>query len=388
MGDAAVNFEFASPTRILFGEKRLREAGELVASMGARALVVEGSSDRAAPVMEVLRAGGVVTSQLCVPGEPTTALIECGVESARAERCDVVVAVGGGSVIDAGKAVAALLTNSEPLRNYLEVVGEGRPLTKRSAPLIAIPTTAGTGAEVTRNAVLMVEEARVKVSLRSPLMLPAVALIDPELTYTLPPAVTASTGLDALTQCIEPFVTPHANPLSDAVAREGMRRAAGGLRRAYADGGDVEARRDMAVASLCGGLALANAKLGAVHGFAAPLGGMFPIPHGVACARLLAPIVEANVRALRARASGSPALERYEEIARALTGDANACAEDGIAWLEELVEAMAIPKFAAYGVAENDIHRIVDQARRASSMQGNPIALTDDELAEALRVAI
>jgi alcohol dehydrogenase class IV len=300
----------------------------------------------------------------------------------------VVVALGGGSVIDAGKAVAALLTNSEPLRHYLEVVGEGRPLTRRSAPFIAIPTTAGTGAEVTRNAVLMVEEARVKVSLRSPLMLPAVALIDPELTYTLPPAVTASAGLDALTQCIEPFVTPHANPLTDAVAREGMRRAARGLRRAYADGGDVEARRDMAVASLCGGLALANAKLGAVHGFAAPLGGMFPIPHGVACARLLAPIVAANVRALEARAPGSPALERYEEIARVLTGDANARAEDGIAWLEELVEAMAIPRLASYGVAEDDVPRIVDQARRASSMQGNPITLTDDELAGALRVAI
>ena len=388
MGHAAVNFEFASPPRVLFGEKRLGEAGELVASMGSRALVVEGSSDRAAPLVELLRARGIATTSLRVAGEPTTALVECGVERARLERCDVVVALGGGSVIDAGKAVAALLTNSEPLRNYLEVVGEGRPLTKRSAPFIAIPTTAGTGAEVTRNAVLMVEEARVKVSLRSPLMLPALALIDPELTYTLPPAVTASTGLDALTQCIEPFVTPQANPLTDAVAHEGMRRAAGGLRRAYADGGNVEARRDMAVASLCGGLALANAKLGAVHGFAAPLGGMFPIPHGVACARLLAPIVEANVRALEARAPGSPALERYEEIARVLTGDANAHAEDGIAWLEQLVEAMAIPRLASYGVAEDDIPRIVDQARRASSMQGNPITLTDDELAGALRVAI
>ncbi len=388
MGDAAVNFEFTSPTRVLFGEKRLREAGELVANMGSRALVVEGASDRAAPLVELLRARGVATTALRVTGEPTTTLVECGVEQARAVRCDVVVAIGGGSVIDAGKAVAALLTNSESLRMYLEVVGEGRPLTERSAPFIAIPTTAGTGAEVTRNAVLMVEAARVKVSLRSPLMLPAVALIDPELTYTLPPAVTASTGLDALTQCIEPFVTPHANPLTDAVAREGMRRVASGLRRAYRDGGDVEARRDMAVASLCGGLALANAKLGAVHGFAAPLGGMFPIPHGTACARLLVPVVEANVRALRARAPGSQALARYEEIARVLTGDANARAEDVIAWLRELIEAMAIPRLASFGVAADDVPRIVDQARRASSMQGNPIALSDQELAEVLRVAI
>ncbi|MGQ0714566.1 MAG: iron-containing alcohol dehydrogenase [Gemmatimonadaceae bacterium] len=382
-----MNFEFASPTRILFGEGRLSEAGALAASMGSRALVVEGGSNRAAPLVELLHARGVATTSLCVSGEPTTALVECGVERARAERCDLVVALGGGSVIDAGKAVAALLTNSEPLRDYLEVVGEGRPLTQRAAPFMAIPTTAGTGAEVTRNAVLMVEQARVKVSLRSPLILAAVALIDPELTYTLPPAVTASTGLDALTQCIEPFVSPYANPLSDAVAREGMRRAANGLRRAYRDGTDVEARRDMAVASLCGGLALANAKLGAVHGFAAPLGGMFPIPHGVACARLLAPVVEANVRALRARAPASSALERYEEAARLLTGDANARAEDGAAWLAELIEEMAVPRLSGYGVAEADIPRIVEQARRASSMRGNPIALSGQELGEALRLA-
>jgi alcohol dehydrogenase class IV len=234
----------------------------------------------------------------------------------------------------------------------------------------------------------MVEEARVKVSLRSPLMLPTVALIDPELTYALPPAITASTGLDALTQCIEPFVTPHANPLSDAVAREGMRRVARGLRRAYRDGGDVQARRDMAVASLCGGLALANAKLGAVHGFAAPLGGAFPIPHGVACARMLPFVVELNVRALEARARASPALARYHEIAQLLTGDANARAKDGIGWLSELVEELAVPRLAAYGVEQADVPRIVEQARRASSMQGNPVALTDEELVEVLSAAI
>jgi alcohol dehydrogenase class IV len=228
----------------------------------------------------------------------------------------------------------------------------------------------------------------VKVSLRSTLMLPAVALIDPELTYSLPPAVTASTGLDALTQCIEPFVSPNANPLSDAVAREGMRRAAGALRRVFRDGADVAARRDMAVASLCGGLALANAKLGAVHGFAAPLGGMFPIPHGVACARLLPSVAEINVRALRARVPSSPALDRYDDVARIVTGDHGATAEDAVAWLRELVEDLAVPKLSGYGIRDDDIARVVPAARQASSMQGNPIVLTDAELAEALRVAI
>jgi alcohol dehydrogenase class IV len=332
---------------------------------------------------------GVAGERLRVAGEPTTGLVERATDEARRAGCDVVVALGGGSVIDAGKAVAALLTNGGELGDYLEVVGRGQPLTVRAAPLVAVPTTAGTGAEVTRNAVLLVEERRVKVSLRSALMLPAVALVDPELTYTLPPALTASTGLDALAQCLEPFVTPNANPLTDAVAREGMSRAAGALRRAAAsDGGDARARRDMAVASLCGGLALANAKLGAVHGFAAPLGGMFPVPHGVACARLLAPVAAANVRALRERAPDSPALARYAEAARVLTGDGGARAEDVATWLAALVEALDVPRLAAYGITPADVSPVVAQARRASSMQGNPVALTDGELGEALGGAV
>jgi alcohol dehydrogenase class IV len=383
-----VKFELAAPARIIFGEGTLQEVGPLAAGMGSRALVVEGTSARAAPLHELLRANGMASTSVRVHGEPTTSLVEQGAVHARGEGCDLVIALGGGSVIDAGKAIAALLTNRGELRDYLEVVGNGRPITERAAPLIAISTTAGTGAEVTRNAVLMVEEERVKVSLRSALMLPAVALVDPELTYTLPPAITASTGLDALTQCIEPFVSPRANPLTDAVAREGMQRAAGALRRAVRDGRDVDARRDMAVASLCGGLALANAKLGAVHGFAAPLGGMFPVPHGVACARLLAPVVEVNVRALRARADASPALARYDEVARILTGNAAARAEDGATWLRELVGALHVPPLATYGVTEADIPLVSAKARKASSMQGNPIVLTDDELAQALGAAI
>ncbi len=383
-----MSFEFTAPARIIFGEGKLGDVARLAASMGSRALVVEGRSGRAEPLVLALREQRISTTTLRVASEPTVSLVELGTAHARRERCDVVVALGGGSVIDAAKAIAALITNEAPLRDYLEVIGKGCPLTNRSVPLIAIPTTAGTGAEVTRNAVLMAEAERVKVSLRSALMLPAVALIDPELTYSLPPAITASTGLDALTQCIEPFVSPSANPLSDAVAREGIRRAAGALRRVFRDGVDVDARRDMAVASLCGGLALANAKLGAVHGFAAPLGGMFPIPHGVACARLLPSVAEMNVRALRARAPSSSTLDRYDEVARIVTGNHAAEAEDAAAWLEALVEELAVPRLTTYGVTSEDIARVVAAARQASSMQGNPIVLTDDELAEALRVAI
>jgi len=383
-----VNFEFAAPTRIIFGEGRLADVPKIVSTMGSRTLVVEGRSGRAESLVRQLGDVGLATTTLQVSSEPTIALVEAGLAQARRERCDVVVALGGGSVVDAGKAISALLTNDAPVRDYLEVIGKARPLANRAAPFIAIPTTAGTGAEVTRNAVLMAEDEQVKVSLRSPLMLPAVAVIDPELTYSLPPSITASTGLDALTQCIEPFVSPHANPLSDAVAREGIHRASGALRRAFSNGNDREARRDMAVASLCGGLALANAKLGAVHGFASPLCGMFPVPHGMACARLLPLIAEINVRALRARMPNAVALARYDEVARIVTGDASARAEDAAVWLRELVAELSVPGLASYGVKGGDIPRVVAAACQASSMQGNPIVLTDAELCEALGAAI
>jgi alcohol dehydrogenase class IV len=388
MGDAGVNFEFATATRIVFGEGRLSEAGELAAGLGKRALVVEGASRRAGPLTRLLEASGVSTVRFPVAGEPTTGMVEAGTALARDSGCDLVVGMGGGSVIDAAKAIAALLTNPGALLTYLEVVGEGRPLAHRPAPFFAIPTTAGTGAEVTRNSVLGVEAAGVKVSLRSPLMLAAIALVDPELTYDLPPELTATTGLDALTQCIEPFVSINANPITDGLAREGMARAAASLRTAFHDGADRLARREMAVASLCGGLALANAKLGAVHGIAAPLGGRIPVPHGAVCARLLGPVVAANLRALRTRAPDSPALARYAEVARILTGDPDAAPDDAVTWIDDLVRDFAIPGLARYGLGEDVMAGVVAGAKRASSMRGNPIELTDEELGAILRAAV
>ena len=389
MGARPLSFEFATATRIVFGAGKLREAGALAASFGAHALLVESGSGRTQPLVALLHEHGVATTVFHVEGEPTITLVEQGTRAAREAECALVVAMGGGSVIDAGKAIAALITNEAPVRDYLEVVGQAQPLSERPVPFIAIPTTAGTGAEVTRNAVMLAEEERVKVSLRSPLMLPAVALVDPELTYSVPPDITAWTGLDALTQCLEPFVSPFGNPLTDGIAREGLVRAARSLRRAVSDGRDVAAREDMAVASLCGGLALANAKLGAVHGFAAPLGGMFPIPHGVACARLLAPVAEANVRALGERHRGRAATAlRYEEVARALTNHANADAFEGVAALHQLVEDLKVPRLGDYGVREADVSSVVAQAQRASSMQGNPVVLTAEELGTVLRAAL
>jgi len=290
--------------------------------------------------------------------------------------------------MDTGKAIAAMLTNSGELEDYLEVVGRGKPLTLPPVPYIAIPTTAGTGAEVTRNAVLRVPEHGVKVSMRSPLMLPRLAVVDPALTHSMPPSVTASTGLDALTQLMEVYVSNKANPLTDGICREGLKRAGRSLRKAYDDGSDQAAREDMALASLFSGLALANAKLGAVHGFAGPLGGMISAPHGVICARLLPYVMQANVQALQSRAVGSPALARHDEIARLLTGKVTARAVDGLAWVQELCETLKVPPLAEFGLKEQDFPMVVAKAKKSSSMKGNPIILTDDELMEILKEAV
>jgi alcohol dehydrogenase class IV len=314
--------------------------------------------------------------------------VEKGAVLARAEKCDLIISLGGGSAIDAGKAIAAIMTNPGELSDYLEVIGRGQTLSQPSAPFIAIPTTAGTGSELTRNAVLASPEHRVKVSLRSPFMLPRVALVDPELTYDLPRAISASTGLDALTQLIEPYVCARANPFTDALCVEGMRRAARSLRVVCQDGRNASAREDMAVASLFGGLALANAGLGAVHGFAGPIGGMFPAPHGAVCAALLPHVVNANLKALRARNPGSEPLRRYDETARLLTGSPGADADLGVEWLSRLVSDLKIPSLGAYGLAPQHTTELVEKAAQASSMKANPIVLTPEELAGILELAV
>lgn len=384
-----MGFEFATATRILFGAGRLREIGPEARALGVHALVVTGRTPRRAqPLLEELRPAGLKCTTFAVPGEPTLALVEEGAALAREAGCDVVIAMGGGSAIDAGKAMAALLTNSGNLLDYLEVIGLGRPLENPPVPFAAIPTTSGTGAEVTRNAVLASPEHRVKVSLRSPLLLPRLALVDPELTLDLPAEVTASTGLDALTQVIEPYVCAKAQPLTDALCREGIQRAARSLGRAFENGHDRAAREDMSLASLCGGLALANAGLGAVHGFAAPIGGMFPAPHGAVCARLLAPVMRMNVSALRDREPGGPVLARFDEVGRWLTGQPEATADDGVAWVQALCDALKIPPFQTYGMSEADIPDVCAKAARASSMKANPVVLAERELEEILRAAI
>jgi len=371
-------FEFATAGKILAGAGRAAELPGVVAGLGSRVLVCTGADP--ARHRGLLAGLGLPTVMFTVAAEPTVELARACVAAAREHGADVVAAVGGGSVLDLGKATAMLLGNGGDPLDYLEVIGSGRKITQPSVPCVAVPTTAGTGAEVTANAVLASPAHGLKASLRSPLMIPRVALVDPELTVSCPPRVTAASGLDALTQCLEPFVSVRANPLTDGLAREGLRRAATGLRTVYADGSDLGARVDMAMCSLLGGIALANAKLGAVHGLAGVIGGTADVPHGMACAALLAPVMEANVRALRSGQPGAPALHRYTEAARLLTGSPAASIDDGLAWIRETVSLLAVPGLAAFGVGQQHADDVAAKAAGSSSMQGNPVALTHGDL--------
>lgn len=384
-----MGFEFATAHRILFGAGTFRQAGPLAHGLGRQALVVSGGDPaRTGPLLAALDAHGLGHEVFSVRGEPTVADVRRGVARAMAIRCDFVIGFGGGSALDAAKAVGVLATNGDDPLDFLEVIGRGRPLLRPSLPTLVIPTTAGTGSEVTRNAVLTSPEHGVKASLRSGFLLPRIAIVDPELTYGLPPALTGSTGLDALTQLIEPFTSSRANPLTDAFCREGIARTARSLHRACADGRDAAAREDMALASLLGGLALANAGLGAAHGLAGAAGGMFPAPHGAVCAALLPHVMAINAAALRKRQPQHPALARYAEVACILTGTAGAGVAAGVAWVRELIAQLDIPPLGAYGIAPEHVPALVEKAAAASSTKANPIPLTRAELAEILSRAL
>ena len=373
----AVNFSFATAGQIIFGNHSLEKVPGLVAGFGQKVVLVTGKNSSRAKELLAKFSPGTDTVIFNVPGEPTTGLIEAGVQLAREHLSDVVVGLGGGSVIDSAKAIAALATNKGELFDYLEVIGRGKPLTEKPLPCIAIPTTAGTGAEVTKNSVIKSPENNVKVSLRSNQMSPDIAVVDPVLTWSIPPALTASTGVDALTHLLETFVSNQANPFIDMVCREGLTRISRSLRNAYKNGSDKQAREDMAMASLLGGMALANVKLGAVHGFAGPMGGMYPIPHGAVCACLMSAVIEENIQALRDRKLDS---SKFDELAKILTGNEKAMANDAVIWAAELVAELQIPPLSEYGLRKEDFPVLVEKAKVASSMKGNPVELTDEQL--------
>jgi alcohol dehydrogenase class IV len=384
-----LRFEFATAERIIFGAGSITQVPRLAHTAGRKALLVHGRRTGPADALRTaLEEAGVDCNPFSVAGEPTTHLADEAARAARRAGCELVIGIGGGSVLDAAKASAALATNPGPALDYMEVVGRGLPVRVPPLRFIAIPTTAGTGSEVTRNTVLLSPEHRVKVSIRDALLLPWAAVVDPELTWSAPREVTAAAGLDALTQLIEPFLSLRANPITDGLAREGVRRVARSLERAYASGSDPVAREDMALASLFGGLCLANSGLGVTHGISGPLGGMFAAPHGALCARILPHALRINVRAMRARAPQAAGLARAQEVAALLTGEATATPEDGVEWLEQVCRRLEIAPLSKFGVTSIDIPTLVEKSRAATSTKANPIELTSAELGEIIESSL
>ncbi len=389
-------FEFFCLGRIVFGRGTFQRIGELSAAFGRHALLVTnagqpgdgGVVDRLAALLE---ASGVAMTCYLQHGEPTVTDVEQALRTARSATCDMVIGLGGGSAIDAAKAVAGLLTNPGSPLDYMEVVGKGQPLRQPAAGWIAVPTTAGTGAEATRNAVIGCPEKRFKASLRSEHLLAKIAVIDPELAVTAPPEVTAASGLDALCQLIESYTSNRAQPLTDALALQGVSLAATALPRVCAEPTDLDVRESMALAALFSGITLANAGLGAVHGFAAPLVANFPIPHGTVCAALLPHVVAANIDALTAESTEHPFLDRYAELGRRLTGSPaldraealDACRR----FLFDLVYQLDIPPLWTFGLRRGHVPDMVALARKASSMRYNPVALSDETLTHILTAA-
>jgi len=385
-----VSFEFATATRLLFGAGKLAEVPAALRDQGARRALVATNlpgmgADR---LRSLLAAAGIESILLRVESEPTVDSVSAGRAQILRERCDAVVGLGGGSAMDTGKAAAALATNPGDLIDYLEVVGRGQPLQIRALPFVAIPTTAGSGAEVTRNAVIGVPAAKVKVSLRSTFLLPILTVLDPDLLEGLPRVVVAQSGLDALSHLLEALVSCRANPLTDALGAEGLRRSARALRQGYTAGLQADTREDLMLASLCGGLCLANGGLGAVHGFAAPLGGMVHAPHGAICAALLGPVMEANLRALAERAPEHPARARYREIAEIVTGRQGAQADEGVAWVRDLCQTLDIRGLGHHGLSAGQVPALVAKAKVASSMRGNPVQLSEQELTDVAMRAL
>jgi len=383
-----MSIDFSTANRIIFGAGRISSLGEIIGHYGKRVLIVKGEKfPDPKTIFAICENANVRWDCFDVVNEPNVETINRSVDLGREKKSDFVIGFGGGSVIDTGKATSALLNNQGSLLDYLEVVGKGKPLKKPSKPYIAIPTTAGTGSEVTRNAVISVPEKKVKVSMRNAYLLPEVAIIDPELTYGVPKTITAVTGMDAFTQVIEPYVSRYSNVLVDMFCKDAIPRGASYLLRAWENGNDHEARENISWVSLMGGLALANAKLGAVHGFAGPIGGMFHAPHGAVCAALLPSVMLVNAEALSNRGNDFEKISRFQNIARWVTGVENATIEEGVEWVASLCKNMKIPRLSELGIKKAHFSIIIEKSKNSSSMKGNPIQLTEQEMVKILELA-
>jgi alcohol dehydrogenase len=391
-------FSIARLPCIEFGAGCLSKLPDIVASYGKRLVIVTGArsfplSPHRQPLYAALKAKGLVWSTFEVSGEPSPTLVDEAVRRLRGARPDTVIGIGGGSVLDAAKAIAGLLRPGNSVLDHLEGVGPEKPYEGPATPFIAVPTTAGTGSEATKNAVLSVHGERgYKKSFRDEKLVAAYALVDPDLLATCPPPLIAANGMDALTQLLESYVSPRANALTNALVLSGLAAARYGL-PAWYEGGERAARgrEKMAYAALISGIALAQTGLGSVHGLASPLGAFFPIAHGVVCGTLVAAATQVNIDAMKGREPDNPALVRYAQAGRLLgndtTADDDAARALLVEWLERRTERMALPRLSECGVTAADLPRIVANCR-GSSMKTNPIVLSDEEVTRVLQTRL
>ncbi len=383
-----MQFEFATTSRIIFGPGKIATLGTLAAEFGSQALIISGAPPGiTARIDSLLADNSFISSTARVPREPTVDEVRRIIDLARQAPPDVIVGIGGGSAVDTSKAIASLLQNPGDVTEYLEIIGSGKPILNPSRPLIAIPTTAGTGSEATRNAVIGSPQHHVKVSLRSPFLLPRIAIIDTELTLGVPQDITAFTGMDALTQLIEPYTCNTPNPVTDSLCLEGIRQVAHSLIQAYDHGEDINAREGMSLAALFSGMALANARLGAVHGFAGVIGGETSAHHGAICASLLPNVMAVNIQSLRIHYPDHPALKRYAVIAQTLCGDQSASPESGVDWVRSFCNHANIPRLSKLGLAVDQFEFVIEDSVKASSMKGNPVTLSEAELRSILQAS-
>jgi len=371
-------FEIQLPKRTILGRCKARPSVESLTGAYTRPLFVHGANpNRVSWLLDIFKD----PISIACAGEPDVNALEAALQKARDDRIDAVIAIGGGSVLDLGKAVAGLAATSKALSNYLEVVGEGNPIDAEPLPFIAIPTTSGTGAEATRNAVIGVPEHRRKVSIRDPRMLAELVILDPSLTDDCPWKITLASGLDAITQLIEPYVSSRANAFTDAIVREALEPALAAI-RTLAEREDTDARDAMAFASYMSGVALSHAGLGAVHGLAGVIGGMNGAPHGEVCATLLAPTLTVNHRAIQR--VGGPST-RFDEIEGLLTQHfTDQTGEDGFQRLGNWVKEVGVRDITDMGVRSGEFAVIAEMSASSSSMKANPVQLSTDDLVDIL----
>ncbi len=379
-----LSFDFATSGHIHFGRGSLARLADYLGADTSPILLLTGQHNAVDnPILPLINGRSIPLHQAIIVGEPDSNVIDQEAEKARVAGIKAVISFGGGSVLDAGKAIAMLITNGGVSLDYAEIVGKGKNITIPSLPNFAIPTTAGTGSEVTKNAVIIFKEKKVKASIRSPLMIPQVAIVDPETMRSVPPEITASTGMDALTQVLESYLSSRSTILVDSMCEKAIPMAFKSLAKVYENGNDLDAREEMAYVSLIGGVSLANAGLGAVHGFAAAIGGMYSIPHGSICACFLPVVFEANYQALMKKNPNHPAINKCRQIAM-YSGIKNGDVSELIEKLYNLRFDLNIPGMRKFGINRSMAGDIAESTARTSSMKGNPIDLSFDQLVQIL----